>query len=360
MKKWVSLGIGLIISVIILVLLIGSDLQVIQEELANGRYVFLIPGSILFIIGIWTRAIRWRVLLKDEISVTDSFHIINIGYFLSGILPLRLGDVARAWLVTRREQPIAGFTALSTIVVERLLDLLAVLAMLGFTIFLIDVPTEVSSAGALMAIMALAGGLVLAFLAAKPTIAIALLHLVERIIPFLKRFNLQPLLANFIAGIQPMSHPITAFKVLIWTGISWIFSVGAGYFFLFTMFDEPTLTATLAFIVLGSFSVALPAVPGNLGPFEGAVVGGLWIGGLISSATAPENAAAVAFAAVLHGITLAIYVVLGIVGLFVQQASLGQIQAGTQAMRKKDPKIKAPTTQIVSQPLTDIVSEQAS
>ena len=360
MKKWFSLGIGLIISVIILVVLIGSDLQVIQHELANGRYIFLIPGSILFIIGIWTRAIRWRVLLSDEIPVTDSFHIINVGYFLSGILPLRIGDVARAWLVTRREKPIAGFTALSTIVVERLLDLLAVLAMLGFTIFLIDVPTEVSSAGALMAIMALGGGLVLAFLAAKPQIAIALLHLVEGFLPFLKRFNLQPTLASFIAGIQPMSHPVIAFKVLIWTGISWMFSVGAGFFFLYTMFDELTLVVAMAFIVLGSFSVALPAVPGNLGPFEGAVVGGLWIGGLISSATAPENAPAVAFAAVLHGVTLAIYVVLGIIGLTVQQTSLTQIQAGSQALTKKDPKIKAPTTQVVSQSLTDIASEQAS
>lgn len=360
MKKWLSIGIGLIISIVILALLIGSDLEVIQEELANGRYVFLIPGSILFIIGIWTRAMRWRVLLKDELPVTDSFHIINIGYFLSGILPLRLGDVARAWLVTRREQPIAGFTALSTIVVERLLDLLAVLAMLGFTIFLIDVPTEVSSAGALMAVMALAGGLVLAFLAAKPHIAVALLHLVERMIPFLKRFNLEPTLTNFIAGIQPMSQPVTAFKVLIWTGISWIFSVGAGFFFLYTMFDEPTLVGAMAFIVLGSFSVALPAVPGNLGPFEGAVVGGLWIGGLISSATAPENAPAVAFAAVLHAVTLAIYVLLGILGLYVQQASLSQIQAGAQAMTEKEPKPQKSTTQVASQPLTDIASEQAS
>lgn len=360
MKKWVSLSISLIISIIIFVLLIGSDLTVIQHELANGHYIFLIPGSILFIVGVWTRAIRWRVLLNNEISVTDSFHMINIGYFLSGILPLRLGDVARAWLVTRRDEPIAGFTALSTIVVERLLDLLAVLVMLGLTIALIDVPSEVSSAGITLAVLALIGGLGLAFLAAKPHIATILLETAERLLPILKRFNLHPILENFIAGIQPMSQPLVAGKVLLWSGISWLFSVGAGYFFLFTMFDDPTLTATLGFIVLGSFSVALPAVPGNLGPFEGAIVGGLWVGGLISSASSPENAPAVAFAAVLHGVTLGIYIVLGIIGLYAQQASLGQIKAGTEAMTQKDPKTKSPTTQVISQSLTDIASEQAS
>ncbi len=334
MKKWLSFVIGLVVSIVIFVLLIGSDLSFIQQELADGRYIYLIPASALFIIGIWTRAVRWRLLLNRQISVTHSFHIINVGYFLSGILPLRLGDVARAWLTTRLEKPISGFTSLSTIVIERLLDLLTVLAMLGLTLVLLDVPGEVSSAGALVGAGAIVGAVVLAMFAYRPVYAFRLLDFTERLIPPLKKLNLKPITANFIEGLRPMSQPRVAATVVLWTAISWAFSIGAGFVFLFVIFEDPTLSATLAYIVLASFSVALPAVPGNLGPFEGAVVGGLWIGGLISSAGSPQNAPAVAFAAILHATTLGLYIILGIIGLYFEQASISQIAAGSREINK--------------------------
>lgn len=332
MRKWFSLLIGGAISVVIFVVLIGSDLSFIRQELAGGNYSYLIPGIALFVIGIWTRAMRWRRLLNQQISVTHSFHIMNIGYFLSGILPLRLGDVARAWLTTRLDRPISGFRSLSTIVVERLLDLLTVLAMLGLTLLLLDVPPEVASAGAMIGIVAVMGTLLLALFAYRPVFAFRLLDTIERIIPWLSRFNIKPLVANFIEGLRPMSRPRVALDVIFWTAISWLLSVAAGYVFLFVIFDAPTLEATLAYIVLASFSVALPAVPGNLGPFEGAVVGGLWIGGLIGAASSPANAPAVAFAAILHATQLGIYIVLGLIGLFYEQATIGQIQAGSRTL----------------------------
>lgn len=365
MRKWVSLGVGVIISVVIFILLIGSDLDVLREELAQAHYIYLLPGAGLFIIGIGTRAVRWRLLLKNQISFKDSFHIINIGYFLSGILPLRLGDVARAWLTTRLERPVSGFTGLSTILIERLLDLLAVLALLGFSLFLLDVPREVSSVGAVMAVMALGSGLVIAFFAAKPHLAHQILIYAENALPFIKRLHLKTPLTQLLEGIQPMSQPRAALNILTWTGISWGFSVAAAYVYLYTVFDSPTLGATLAYVVLGSFSVALPAVPGNLGPFEGAVVGGLWIGGLISSASAPANAPALAFAAILHGVTLAIYISLGLIGLYAQHASIRQISQGSHDLIQPQPSTHELVDEnerpvAMSKPRAEIAPEQAS
>jgi uncharacterized protein (TIRG00374 family) len=301
-------------------------------------------------------------LLDDQIETTHSFHIINVGYFISGIIPLRLGDVARAWLTTRLERPVPGLTALSTVLVERLLDLLAVLAILGLTLFLIDVPSEVSSAGAILSVMALSGGVFIVLFAIRPDVAHRLLLFAERIMPVLKRFDLHEWLAKLLAGIQPMSNPRIAAKALLWSGISWLFSIGAGYVYLFIIFDDPPLSAALAYIVLASFSVALPAVPGNLGPFEGAVVGGLWIGGLVSSASTPQNAPAVAFAAILHGATLAIYIILGVIGLYYEQASLYQITQESRTITQ--PKAPNPT-QLSDKgkentPLVDIAPERVS
>ena len=330
MKKWLSVVVGFIVSFGLIYLLVGQDIDAVWDELSRARHIYLLPTGILLIISLLTRAIRWHFLLNRQVSVWHSFHITNVGYFLSGILPLRIGDVARAWMTTRLNEPVAAFTAISTIVVERLLDLLALLIMLGMMLVLLDVPTELASAGALVALVAFLGGIILAGLAAKPQWAF---HILDRLIewfPILKRLDLHNRLQHFVDGIQPMSNPQVAFSALLWTGVSWFFSLAAGYVLLFMMFDVPTLAATVSLIVLATVSVAIPAVPGSLGPFEGAVVGGLWIGGMIPSATSPDNAPAVALGVALHALTLTIYVTLGLIGLSIEQASIRQVTEGAQ------------------------------
>ena len=330
MKKWFTLALGLMISVAIIYALIGKDFDAIQDELANAHYIYLVPTTLLLVMSLATRAIRWNILLNDRSTVWNCFHILNIGYFLSAVLPLRLGDFARAYMMTRQETPVPSFVSISTIVVERLLDLLALVAMIGMMLVLLDVPIEVTTVGAFFSLAALSGGVVLAALAYRPQFAFALLAQLSKRLPLLEKLNAEKRLEHFIEGIRPMGIPRIAIGALLWSGISWLLSLAAGYVLLFFLFDTPTLAATLSYIVFATMSVALPAVPGNLGPFEGAVVGGLWIGGMITSASPPANAPAVATGVVLHAITLGIYVSLGILGLLLQHTSVKQITTGTR------------------------------
>jgi len=337
MKKWLSFVFGFVISIGIIYLLVGQDIGAVGDELSKARYIYILPTGLFLVISLLTRAIRWHFLLNRKVSVLHSFHITNVGYFLSGVLPLRIGDVARAWMTTRLDEPVAAFTALSTIVVERLLDMLALLIMMGMMLVLLDVPRELTSIGIVIAAAAFSGGIILAGIAAKPQWAFNILHRLLARFPILNRLDLENRFQHFVDGIQPMSHPRVAVTVLIWTSFSWFWSLAAGYVLLFMMFDVPTLAATLSLIVFSTMSVAVPAVPGNLGPFEGAVVGGLWIGGMIPAATSPENAPAVVLGVVLHALTLTIYVTLGLTGLWVEQASVRQVTEGAQEFVHQEP-----------------------
>lgn len=330
MKKWFTLLLGPILSLGIIYLLVGSDLDAVKEQLSRAQYVYLLPTGALLVVSLFTRAVRWHVLLNRRLTLLDAFNIMNVGYFLSAILPLRLGDFARAYMTTRLQDPVPAFATMSTIVVERLLDLLALVAMIGLMLVLLDVPPEVTTAGVFVAVMALSGGIVLAGLAARPAIAFGVLGRLLSVFPQFQRFDLDVRLQHFIDGIKPMGKPSVAAAALFWSGISWLLSLSAGYALLYFLFDVPTLAATVSLIVLATLSVALPAVPGNLGPFEGAVVGGLWIGGMIESASPPENAAAVATGVVLHALTLGIYASLGMIGLAMQQASVRQVTSGAR------------------------------
>jgi hypothetical protein len=342
LKKWFYIGLSVIISVGIFAALVGSELETVKDELARARYIYLLPCVLLLTAGLVTRAIRWYFLLDRRVSVWHCFHIINVGYFASSILPFRIGELARAWLATRLRPPVAGLTSISTIIVERLLDLLSVLAMFGFTLVLLeDVPREVTSAGAAIGVLALASGIGLAILAARPQWAFAVLRVVLRLAPPLKRLKPEARLGHFLDGIQPMAKPSIAISALFWSGVSWGLSIVAGYVMLMTLFDEPTWAATLAYIVFAAFSVALPAVPGNLGPFEGAIVGGLWVGGLVPAATAPDNAPALAFAAIMHALLLGFYIVFGLVGLWIEHSSVQQIRRGAKLLTEHESAIPA-------------------
>lgn len=332
MKKWFTLALGPIVSIGIIYLLVGQDIQAVHHELSRAHYTYLIPTGLLLIISLWTRSVRWHILLDRQVSLWHSFHILNIGYFLSGVLPFRAGDFARAWLTTRLQPPVAAFRTLSTLIVERLLDLLSLVAMIGLMLALLDVPTEVATMGILIGIVSLIGGIVLAVFSAKPKYAFNVLNLALKYIPILNKLDPTTRLNHFLSGIQPMSNWRVALGALIWSAISWGFSLAAGYTLLYVLFDTSTLAAATSLVVLSTLSVALPAVPGNLGPFEGAVVGGLWIGKMIPSVSAPQNAPAVALGVLLHALTLAIYVIFGIIGLYIEQASIRQLRQGVQTL----------------------------
>jgi len=117
-KRWPSLLLGVVVSAVALVYLFRRDLSGVQSELRHAQYVWVVPCMALSYGGLWLRSLRWRVLLGYRIAPARSFHILNVSYFVNGVLPLRVGELVRAVLAARIDPPLPVFTSLGTIVVE--------------------------------------------------------------------------------------------------------------------------------------------------------------------------------------------------------------------------------------------------
>lgn len=340
-KRWPSIILGLAVSVIALAYLFRRDLGGVQDELLGARYWTVIPCIALSTIGLWLRSLRWRVLLDRRISRRDSFHILNVSYFVNGVLPLRVGELVRAVLAARLDPPVQVLTSLSTILVERLLDTLAVFALIGLTLAILHAGLQIGLVGMVLGIGSVTGVIVLAVLAARPGLAHRLLDRVGRMVPPLRRPSLHRWLDHLLDGIRPLASARATLLAVVWTSAGWTMSVIAGYTLLYAIFDRPTWTASMAMIALASFVIAVPAVPGNLGPFEAAVVFGLASARLVPTATA---APAVAFALLLHVVNLLTYISLGLIGLWVENVSLGEVTRAAQSLRRKQPASEAKLT----------------
>ena len=126
---WVGLLVG--VACLAAVFIFFAKPGEIIESLRHVHFSYLLLGAAGVVLFLAVRAVRWRFMLANAAPYAPVFHIQNIGYMLTQLLPLRLGDVARAVLIGN-VPPITIAQGISTMVVERLLDMVFIVVLLPF------------------------------------------------------------------------------------------------------------------------------------------------------------------------------------------------------------------------------------
>lgn len=320
MKRGWQLWLGLLISVAALALaLVGIDLKEVGRTLVSADYLWLVPTAGGIFAYLWARSVRWRILLGAKVSLARCFWVTNIGYLVSNILPFRLGDPARAVIVGRSGQ-VSTAAALSTVVVERVLDLAMVVVLLAGTGPFVVGGGRAMGAGAVAAAMAALAIAVLLLLAFRPEWGRGALRWV------LERFGQKAArwadaLDGLLDGLEALRTARRALGVALWSLIAWVWVV----FFYWTLLraflpHPPALAAPFLVCVIG-LGMAVPSSPGTVGVFHAVARYALTVPFQISA----ERAVTIAFAA--HAFQYLLMCALGIVGLARESLSLGWVQA---------------------------------
>lgn len=340
-KHWRILALGLLVSGAAIYMIASQiDLNLLMDALRSAltlqSLVWLVIACVVMTVGLLTRAIRWRVLLSQGLSLSRAFHILNISYLANSLLPLRLGEVVRIWLASRGENSVPLLKSTGTIVIERLLDLLAVVLFIAIGLVLAGdaVPAQLRATGGFMGTIAFVGFLALVFFAAQRDLAQKILAFFVQRIAFLRRFNLAGWLDHFLDGLKPLAHPVSLGTALLWTAISWGVSFAYGYMLMLMFYPQGDAVATLLYIAAASFAVALPAAPTNIGPYEISILAVMTALGY--AATDEAKAKVVAFALVVHFMNLMVNAVWGVVGFIAEGVSLEQLSQGVQQMRETE------------------------
>lgn len=102
--------------------------------LASINYWWFIPITLILVLGMVLRAVRWRIILHPvaRLSFWECFHPMMIGFMMNCILPARVGEFARP-AILRQKHGATFFGVLATVAAERVLDLLGLLVMLILT-----------------------------------------------------------------------------------------------------------------------------------------------------------------------------------------------------------------------------------
>ncbi|MCC6615274.1 MAG: flippase-like domain-containing protein [Anaerolineae bacterium] len=328
MSRWRLWLIGGVVSLLAIYFIVSQiNVAVVWEALRGARWIYVLPSALLLLVGLFTRAIRWRILLQGGLPLMRAFHILNVSYLVNGVLPLRLGEVARAYLAWRADDRVGIPRALGTIVVERVLDLLSVLGLIALAAS-VALPPELRAAAFSIAPLSFAGLIALALAAARRAWVLRLIETISARIGFLARLNLTQHAEDFLKGLAPLAQPAAFAGAVGWTMISWICSVAAGYVLMLAFYDTASWAASALFIGAASLAIAVPAVPGNVGTYEASILlalGALGYGQPVETATA--------FALVVHGLNLLLYAIMGAIGLAREGVTLAQLSREVGEMR---------------------------
>lgn len=314
----------------VILIMTQINLDLFREALTEARYIYLLPGALFLVLGAFARAARWRILLSAALPARRTLSILNVTYMINGLVPFRAGEFARAYLATRADPPVHVVTSLTTVVVERLLDLLTVVLFLAFALAAGPVPDWLRAAGISGGVTALAGFLFLVFLSRQRDLAHRLIAVLVQRVSLLERLNVPALVDDFLNGLLPLAHLDTLLRALFWNAVSWGFSLASGYVLMYTFYDEASFVATCLYIAAASFAIAVPAVPGNVGTFEVAIMLALVAVGYGDETTAT------AFAVMVHVVNLGTYAALGVWGFIEEGVTISQLSRGVREVREAE------------------------
>ncbi len=312
------------------------DSSQLWMSLQTANYVFVLPCMALLLLGLVTRALRWQVLLDGGLPLMRAFSIMNVAYLVNGVLPLRIGEFARAYLATRAKPPVPVMTSASTIIAERLLDLMAVIIMALFSLSVAPLPEQVRASAVILGPLAVVGFGVLVLLAHYRGFTEKRLDAMLRGVTGLNRIPIRDFVGHFLNGLAPLTQPRKLLAAVVFTVLSWGISAVAGYVLMFAFYEEASWATTFLYIASAAFAIAVPAVPGNVGTYEAAILLALNATGYPAYSAGQLNGVALSFAVMVHAVNLFVHVATGVVGFVQEGVTLRQLSQGVKRIQHSD------------------------
>ncbi|HTK30811.1 MAG TPA: lysylphosphatidylglycerol synthase transmembrane domain-containing protein [Candidatus Saccharimonadaceae bacterium] len=254
----------------------------VVAALKRANYLGFVGVMAVTLLGFWIRAVRWRsfVTAPKRISTDSLFSATMIGFMANNVLPFRLGEFVRPWALARREH-LSKTTLLATIVVERAVDMLTLLAILGFALAVFPLSGETEAgrmvqagAGVLLALSIALTAFVIA-LERQPRFAHSAIGWCTGFLPKGARGRVASSLDHFLEGLSLFRD---------YKRLAWVFLLSFAMFLVFSLGLTLSMWALgvrvawyggLVMLVITAIGIMVPAAPGYIGTLNLACIAGL-------------------------------------------------------------------------------------
>lgn len=244
-------------------------------DLSNGirqmKVWYLLPCFMLVMACQLVRAMRFGVIVSPfcSLSVKSLWALLNIGVAANMIMPARLGELVRPYLL---QQKGASFSMVfAAVMVERFFDLSGLLLLLGAVLLKSPAaPPKFSFLGGGLLISLIMGYLLVIMILMKRKKSLSVLRKILSLFPHKASTFIESLCEKLIDGIGIMSSPIQALTIFLYSIVLWLLFSMTTYLFLLAFSIEASFLMAVTIQVFISLGVALPPAPGYIGTFHAA------------------------------------------------------------------------------------------
>lgn len=244
-------------------------------------------------------ALRWQLLFyprhRDR-QFSTLLRATIVGQMLNIVVPLRLGELARMYLVAQREG-LSQATVLTTLAIEKALDLSAFAIASAATLAYVAAPSEVTvRSGTLWA--AGAGGLLILWLIGRASgrLTRVVVRIAERLPPVAAR-PIARATRHILDGLSALQHTRAGLASIVMTALIVWLSAFANYLLLEAFGLHLPATAALLVLVLIQAGSVPPSLPGKIGIFNYLTVVALAVFGV-------DRETGLAYSIALYGVAL--------------------------------------------------------
>jgi glycosyltransferase 2 family protein len=272
----------------------GVDIGGAARAASHANFLWLLFSAALVGLSIVLRAMRWQALFPRprRLHIGSLFGVLNVGYFVNNVLPLRAGEVVRAILLGQVE-PVSRVEAFSTIIVERVVDTLAVIILLFAAMPLVHF-----SGGATGPVLVLSGVMllllvVLLFAAMNRGAALRLIQQAARLLPERLRASVLEKAGSALTGLAVLTDPRAAAEVIGLTVLLYLVGVAAMEAQIVAFHLRVPPAGPFFLLATASLGLVVPA-PAGIGVWEGIIIT------ILTSVFAIERSQAASLAVVSH------------------------------------------------------------
>jgi uncharacterized protein (TIRG00374 family) len=325
--------ISIVVPIVLLVLLVralpGFHLEQLPARILAADPLWLIAAFVVYYLGFPLRGYRWALLIRstgERLSVRDSTEIVFISWLVNCLVPAKLGDVYRAYLL-RLNYQVSLSRTFGTVFIERIFDLFAIVLLglaAGLWSFRTGLPGEIQlifATGFLVMAVLAAGLFTMRNFGRRVLVAVPGLN---RLTEFYDRFE------EGVFAIGGRQVPRLALvTVLIWS------TEAARLFFVVNALG----LAGVHLGISGAFFVALAASLLTAVPFTPAGVGIVEAGivGILTLAYGVDQTQALTIALVDRSISVLSIIVLGSIAYLVSPKTKGRMSAARAAAAEVPP-----------------------
>ena len=327
---WIGIGISILF---LYLALRGLNLALVWDIMKQANYWWIIPGVLVYFVGVWLRTWRWHYMLRQfkPVPVRRLFPVVCIGYAGNNIYPARAGEVIRSYVLKKNEDiPISG--SLATVLVERIFDGLVMLLFVFFALpFTSTIPSNYRNF--VVALSVIFGVALIFFIAvaARPQWVLAIYHpLAQRLLPASLRPKVDGVVDRFLFGLASLQSPVDVLMIFFTSVLVWLAET-MKYWFVMHAFDfSVSFTVLMLMNGIVNLFTTLPSAPGYIGTFDAPGIEVLvTVGGV-------DRATATAYTLVLHAALWLPVTALGIYYFFRERLHWSDFEKAAQEVESAE------------------------